>query len=97
MFSYGKWCFDSPGTVSTDQIINLLTAEEISKTLSSSPLRPRTMLLRWQMSILGERERQDGSSTGWPCPAAQSVLYLLGGQKLLLNLLLFLFTLFYDT
>jgi len=46
LFSYGKWCFDSPGTVSDDQIINLLTAEEISKTLASSPIRPRTMLLR---------------------------------------------------
>jgi len=51
-FSYGKWCFDSPGTVSTDQIINLLTAEEISKTLSSSPLRPRTMLLRVGHSVV---------------------------------------------
>ena len=36
LFLYGKWCFDSPGTVSQDQIINLLTAEEISRNIDQS-------------------------------------------------------------
>ena len=52
MFSYGKWCYDSPGTVSEDQIINLLTAEEINKTLPTSPLIPRTLLLRVGHTLL---------------------------------------------
>jgi len=52
LFSYGKWCYDSPGTVSEDQIINLLTAEEINKTLPTSPLIPRTLLLRVGHTLL---------------------------------------------
>jgi len=51
-FAEGKWCYDTPGTVCTDQIINLLTAEEISNTLASVPLRPRTYLLREGHSVL---------------------------------------------
>jgi hypothetical protein len=41
LVSEGKWCFDTPGTVSQDQIINILTAEEITKTLPSLPVMPR--------------------------------------------------------
>lgn len=51
-FSDGKWCFDSPGTVSQDQIINILTAEEITKTLPAVPIMPRTMLFRVGHSLL---------------------------------------------
>jgi len=59
-FRDGKWCYDSPGTVCHDQIINILTAEEISKTLPSSPLIPRTYLLRiGQSLILGGIARLD--------------------------------------
>jgi len=59
-FRDGKWCFDSPGTVCQDQIINILTAEEISKTLPVSPLIPRTYLLRIGQSLcLGGIARLD--------------------------------------
>ena len=38
-----KWCHDTPGTISSDQIINLLTQPEISLALQTElPLRPRT-------------------------------------------------------
>ena len=41
-----KWCHDTPGTVSLDQIINLLTQKEIRMTLQSDmPLRPQTFVL----------------------------------------------------
>ena len=50
--SWGKHCHDTPGTVSRDQIINLLTAEEIGRVLSQRPLRPRTLLLRQGHSLL---------------------------------------------
>merc|ERR1719234_2831922 len=47
-----KFCFDSPGTVSQDQIINLLSSEEISRTLANTPLHPRTFLLKLDQTIL---------------------------------------------
>ena len=50
--SWGKHCHDTPGTVSEDQIINLLTAEEISRVLPQRPLRPRTFLLKQGHSLL---------------------------------------------
>jgi len=51
-FRAGKWCYDTPGTVSTDQIINTLTADEIDKTLPMSPLLPKTILLKQGHSLL---------------------------------------------
>ena len=57
---WGKHCHDTPGTVSEDQIINLLTAEEIGKVLTTKPLRPRTLLLRQgQTLLLGGLARMD--------------------------------------
>ena len=49
---WGKHCHDTPGTVSQDQIINLLTAPEISKVLPQTPVQPRTLLLRQGHSLL---------------------------------------------
>ena len=43
---WGKHCHDTPGTVSEDQIINLLTAEEVARVLTTHPLQPRTFLLK---------------------------------------------------
>ena len=41
-----RWCHDTPGTVSTDQIINLLTQPEIGLTLQTElPLQARTYVL----------------------------------------------------
>ena len=66
MYSHGKWCFDTPGTISEDQIINLLTAEEISRTLPTSAVLPRTLLLRLGHSLLvgglGRLDYVDGAA-----------------------------------
>merc|ERR1712013_104581 len=51
-FALSKYCYDSPGSVSQDQIINLLSAEEISRTLAKTPLHPRTFLLKLDQTIL---------------------------------------------
>ena len=51
-FALSKFCYDSPGSVSQDQIINLLSAEEISRTLAKTPLHPRTFLLKLDQTIL---------------------------------------------
>lgn len=40
-FADGHWCYDTPGTVSQDQVINLLTQEEVAKMMSELPIRPR--------------------------------------------------------
>ena len=49
---WGKHCHDTPGTVSQDQIINLLTSTEVGRVLPVSPVRPRTLLLRTGHSLL---------------------------------------------
>ena len=43
---WGKHCHDTPGTVSRDQLLDLLTAEEVGRVVADSPLQPRTLLLR---------------------------------------------------
>ena len=51
-YAMAKFCYDSPGTVSRDQIINLLSSEEISRTLANTPLHPRTFLLKLDQTVL---------------------------------------------
>ncbi|KAI5749545.1 hypothetical protein M8J76_008188 [Diaphorina citri] len=46
LFAHGKWCYDTPGTVQPDQIIHLLTTEELVATLPKSVIRPRVLHLR---------------------------------------------------
>ena len=38
-----KWCHDTPGTISEDQVINLFTQEEILKILPNLPILPLTL------------------------------------------------------
>ena len=51
-FVRGKWCYDTPGTVCDDQIINLLTQEEVMTTLPQDPIRARTFLIHVGQSLL---------------------------------------------
>ncbi|KAG7214171.1 hypothetical protein KM043_001520 [Ampulex compressa] len=41
-----KWCYDTPGTIQPDQILDLLTTEELFATLPRKIISPRTFLLR---------------------------------------------------
>ena len=61
IFVKGNWCYDTPGTVSPDQLINILTQEEIRKTLPEAlPIQPRSFLLRvGQSMFLGGLGRFD--------------------------------------
>ena len=45
-FADGSWCYDTPGTVTEDQIINLLTQEEVAHLTPDLPLRPKSFLIR---------------------------------------------------
>ena len=63
--SWGKHCHDTPGTVSQDQIINMLTSQEVGRVLPVTPLRPRTLLLKTGESLLlGGLARLDLLSAG---------------------------------
>ena len=46
LYQDSKWCHDTPGTVSEDQVINLFTQEEIMKVLPMLPIVPRTISLK---------------------------------------------------
>ncbi|KFB52198.1 hypothetical protein ZHAS_00020305 [Anopheles sinensis] len=46
-----KWCYDTPGVVQPDQILDLLTTEEILQTVPKEIIRPRTYLLKPGMTI----------------------------------------------
>uniref|UniRef100_A0A1B6HVK5 G domain-containing protein n=1 Tax=Homalodisca liturata TaxID=320908 RepID=A0A1B6HVK5_9HEMI len=42
MFTQSKWLYDTPGVITPDQIINLLTTEELMMTIPQEPIVPRT-------------------------------------------------------
>ncbi|XP_078668356.1 nitric oxide-associated protein 1-like [Branchiostoma floridae x Branchiostoma belcheri] len=46
IFEGGKWVCDTPGYINDQQILNLLTSEELSKVIPSRPIIPRTAVLR---------------------------------------------------
>ncbi|XP_069166697.1 nitric oxide-associated protein 1-like isoform X1 [Procambarus clarkii] len=50
-YSLGKWCFDTPGTVQPDQLINLLTHDELMKVLPSRLIQPSTFCLHTGHSL----------------------------------------------
>lgn len=41
-----KWCFDTPGVVQPDQILNLLTTEELLLTIPKQMITPQTFLIK---------------------------------------------------
>lgn len=45
-FVYGKWCYDTPGVMHPDQILHLLTTEELLRTLPKELIRPETFCLK---------------------------------------------------
>ncbi|KAL1465035.1 hypothetical protein WDU94_004631 [Cyamophila willieti] len=46
LFAHGKWCYDTPGTVQPDQVIHLLTTEELVLTLPKYIICPRVFHIR---------------------------------------------------
>lgn len=50
-FKYSRWCYDTPGVVQPDQIIHLLTTEELMLTLPKEILKPKTFSLRADSTI----------------------------------------------
>lgn len=50
-YARSKWCYDTPGVVHPDQVIHLLTAEELMMTLPKKLISPRTYRLQPNMSL----------------------------------------------
>lgn len=45
-YAQSRWCYDTPGTIQSDQILDLLTTDELALTLPTEIITPRTFLLR---------------------------------------------------
>lgn len=50
-FVHSKWCFDTPGVVQPDQLIHLLTTEELLLTLPKQLILPRTLCIKPKSSM----------------------------------------------
>ncbi|XP_058794555.1 nitric oxide-associated protein 1 [Phymastichus coffea] len=44
-YKYSKWFYDTPGTIQPDQILHLLTTDELLKTLPKKVISPRTFCI----------------------------------------------------
>ncbi|XP_052863767.1 nitric oxide-associated protein 1 [Anopheles cruzii] len=64
VYARSKWCYDTPGVVQPEQILDLLTTEEILRTVPNRTIRPRAYLLKKGMTIflagLGRLDYVDG-------------------------------------
>ncbi|XP_071515686.1 nitric oxide-associated protein 1 [Panulirus ornatus] len=45
-YSFGKWCYDTPGTIQPDQVINLLSHEELMKVIPMKLILPQSFCLK---------------------------------------------------
>ncbi|KAJ8931915.1 hypothetical protein NQ314_015184 [Rhamnusium bicolor] len=50
-YALTRWCFDTPGVVQPDQILHLLTAEELMNTLPKQLIRPETFCVKAGTSL----------------------------------------------
>ncbi|PIO70772.1 hypothetical protein TELCIR_07367 [Teladorsagia circumcincta] len=52
VFAKGMWCYDTPGTVNDQQVLNLFTLDELIHVLPRRLLQPRTALVPVGYSLL---------------------------------------------
>ncbi|XP_014483268.1 PREDICTED: nitric oxide-associated protein 1 [Dinoponera quadriceps] len=50
-YKYSRWCYDTPGTIQRDQILDLLTTEELLLVLPQRTIAPRTFILQPSQTI----------------------------------------------
>ncbi|EEC19571.1 hypothetical protein IscW_ISCW014370 [Ixodes scapularis] len=51
IFKRSHFCYDTPGAVYRDQILDILTLEELLKVLPKEIITPRTVLLRLNQTL----------------------------------------------
>ncbi|GMS84725.1 hypothetical protein PENTCL1PPCAC_6900 [Pristionchus entomophagus] len=52
VFAKGVWCYDTPGTINEEQILDVLSLRELVNVVPSRLLRPRTLILSPGKSLL---------------------------------------------
>lgn len=52
IFTKGKWCYDTPGTVNENQVLSLFTLDELVNVTPRRVLKPRTTLVKAGESLL---------------------------------------------
>jgi len=50
-YKYSRWCYDTPGTIQSDQILDLLTMQELLSVLPKKIISPRTFVLHVNQTI----------------------------------------------
>lgn len=50
-YEHSRWCYDTPGTIQKDQILDLLTTDELLLTLPQEIITPRTFMFRPKQTI----------------------------------------------
>lgn len=51
IYKYSRWCYDTPGTIQPDQVLDLLTTEELLSVLPKQIISPRTFILHANQTI----------------------------------------------
>ncbi|KAK0089904.1 hypothetical protein PV326_004329 [Microctonus aethiopoides] len=46
IYKYSRWCYDTPGVIHPDQVLHLLTTEELLLTLPKKIISPRTFIFK---------------------------------------------------
>lgn len=50
-YKYSRWCYDTPGVIQPDQILDLLTTPELLSVLPTKIISPRTFILQTNQTI----------------------------------------------
>ncbi|XP_011698761.1 PREDICTED: nitric oxide-associated protein 1 [Wasmannia auropunctata] len=65
-YKYSRWCYDTPGTIQPDQVLDLLTTQELLLVLPKKIIFPRTFVLHVNQTIflggLGRLDYVEGNS-----------------------------------
>lgn len=65
-YKYGHWCYDTPGTIQPDQVLDLLTMQELLSVLPKKIISPRTFILHINETIflggIGRLDYVEGES-----------------------------------
>ncbi|KAJ7397162.1 Nitric oxide-associated protein 1 [Pitangus sulphuratus] len=73
-----RWCFDTPGIVKEDCVLNLLTEKEVKLVLPTVAIVPRTFILKPGMALflaaLGRIDYLQGEKSAWFSVVASNLL-----------------------
>ncbi|XP_024869274.1 nitric oxide-associated protein 1 [Temnothorax curvispinosus] len=65
-YKYSRWCYDTPGTIQPDQVLDLLTMQELLSVLPKKIISPRTFILHVNQTIflggIGRLDYVEGDS-----------------------------------